>query len=1050
MSSFDTKTRSRDDSAPVNLFVFSGNEDVENQLENLMRSVCLIPGTTEFGYGTTVIRKTEGADTFFPTENAIVGGLVTDYTRAIQQLIDRAPNLKHVSLVVAWHGSDLRIGECEIKPKVDPVISVADGGTGLQKVTTPYSWQVGSVTRATAEEVSTYLEDGKHYPGAGGAPADRTVWECVTDLKARGIAVTVYPFILMDVPEDNSLPNPYGSGTQPAFPWRGRITCDPAPGRSGSPDQTAAAATQVDAFFGTVTPSDFGWDATNKVVTYSGPANEWSFRRHILHIATIAAAAGADDILIGTEMVGMTTIRSSATSYPAVDNLIALAADVRSIVGSGMKISYAADWSEYHSHRPSDGTNDINYNMDPLWADSNIDYIGIDNYLPTSDWRDGFDHLDAQQGWNTIYDRDYMRSNIEGGEYYDWYYASSSDRENQVRTPIQDGARVLDPMTIQEIKAPGQEPDFMDDYTQGTYTFHGEVVFPNTAQDAALATHAGADYRLWLGVTGGGATMRLRAGSGLGSLTDSNTDTAVLNVPTSGLPFDGNLHSVTWEVRPNPGRVRLWVDGYFRGEASTTGGGPLQTESFTGWGNGTWTEDADGDGHPDNTYAGAPFVPAEPDTDWPTLTNRSNLTVFDGEANYSSIGTSFVFQQKNIRDWWRSNHYPRTSNVPGPVPTVWVPESKPIVFTELGCSALNKGSNQPNVFIDPKSSESFFPHHSNGLRDDLVQRIYLESWITYWQENNPDAAGYSGKMLDLDKLSLWAWDARPFPEFPKRDDYWGDAPNWEVGHWLNGRIARPIDVFGTTADYRYTDAVREISFGGHVYKPLPIGPGKNRLEGNIPNTQFEVKVPRDSELAALFHSFRPAHPISLTILQGHLTDSSGVFTPRWSGKVISTKRNGAHVVIHAQPFSAAIHRTGLRKNYQIGCPHILYGRECRASKAAATDTGTVASANGAKIVMNAGWTSRDVAKFVGGIAEWTTSAGTIERRRILNVADDEVTVSLSGAVRGLDAGGTVKLSLGCDHTVADCLNLHNNIPNYGGCITIPVQNPIDGTTNNFY
>ena len=39
----------------------------------------------------------------------------------------------------------------------------------------------------------------------------------------------VDPFIVMDVPAGNALPDPYRPGeTQPAYPWRGRITCDPA------------------------------------------------------------------------------------------------------------------------------------------------------------------------------------------------------------------------------------------------------------------------------------------------------------------------------------------------------------------------------------------------------------------------------------------------------------------------------------------------------------------------------------------------------------------------------------------------------------------------------------------------------------------------------------------------------------------------------------------------------------------------------------------------------------------------------------------------------
>ena len=42
-------------------------------------------------------------------------------------------------------------------------------------------------------------------------------------------------------------------------------------------------------------------------------------------------------------------------------------------------------------------------------------------------------------------------------------------------------------------------------------------------------------------------------------------------------------------------------------------------------------------------------------------------------------------------------------------PTDWVPRSKPVGFIEYGCPAVDKGANQPNVFIDPKSSESFAP-----------------------------------------------------------------------------------------------------------------------------------------------------------------------------------------------------------------------------------------------------------------------------------------------------------------------------------------------------
>ncbi|MCB1379110.1 MAG: glycoside hydrolase TIM-barrel-like domain-containing protein [Alphaproteobacteria bacterium] len=120
--------------------------------------------------------------------------------------------------------------------------------------------------------------------------------------------------------------------------------------------------------------------------------------------------------------------------------------------------------------------------------------------------------------------------------------------------------------------------------------------------------------------------------------------------------------------------------------------------------------------------------------------------------------------------------------------TGWVPKSKPIRFTEAGCPAVDKGANQPNVFVDPKSSESQYPYYSKGNRDDAIQRRFLEALHHYWNANNPAGGLYGGPMLDLDELAVWCWDARPYPAFPGRSDVWGDYQNWQFGHWLTGRL----------------------------------------------------------------------------------------------------------------------------------------------------------------------------------------------------------------------------------------------------------------------
>ncbi|MGF7160264.1 hypothetical protein FHS85_001887 [Rhodoligotrophos appendicifer] len=189
-------------------------------------------------------------------------------------------------------------------------------------------------------------------------------------------------------------------------------------------DKTAAAATQVDAFLGTAAAADFSFDAEDERVDYSGPA-EWSYRRFILHYAALAQGANADAFLIGSEMVGLTQLRDGAGSYPFVAGLQALAEEARTLLGEDVEISYAADWSEYHSHRPDDGTGDVHFHLDPLWAHGDIDFVGIDNYLPLSDWREGQDHVDFDPdlGHVTIYAQDYLQGQIEGGEHYDWFFS---------------------------------------------------------------------------------------------------------------------------------------------------------------------------------------------------------------------------------------------------------------------------------------------------------------------------------------------------------------------------------------------------------------------------------------------------------------------------------------------------------------------------------------------------------------------------------------------------------------------------------------------------
>ena len=317
----------------------------------------------------------------------------------------------------------------------------------------------------------------------------------------------------------------------------------------------------------------------------------------MLHYAHLCAqAGGVDAFLVGSELRGLTTLRG-ASGYPFVDALSTLIDDVRGILGPTAKISYAADWSEYFGHQPADDSGDVTFHLDPVWANPNVDFVGIDNYWPLSDWRDGA-HEDLALA-DVPYDRAYLTANIMGGEGYDWYYKDDAARLAQDRTDITDG---------------------------------------------------------------------------------------------NGKPW--------------------------------------------------------------------------------------------------------VFRYKDLRSWWSNLHYNRVGEAEVAQPTAWVPQSKPVWFTEVGCPAVDRGANQPNVFYDPKSSESKLPYFSSGRRDDEMQRAYLEAMLSAYDPArstdidafNPVSGVYGERMIDPATVHVWTWDARPWPAFPHRTDVWSDGANWERGHWLTGRL----------------------------------------------------------------------------------------------------------------------------------------------------------------------------------------------------------------------------------------------------------------------
>ncbi len=187
-------------------------------------------------------------------------------------------------------------------------------------------WLVCSYNRSDAHQIHRSNPIGPTTVRYGGTTPDSDVVSYVDAIKKKGVKVAFYPFLMVD---------------DFAKSWRGKIT---------------GSAESVGSFY----------------------LNQ--YKPFVLHYANLLKD-NIDMIYVGSELEGLTSIKEKSRKFPFIDCLIDLASSVRDKIGKDALISYAANWSECHSclggYRP----------LDELWMNKNINFIGIDYYMPLSDDR---------------------------------------------------------------------------------------------------------------------------------------------------------------------------------------------------------------------------------------------------------------------------------------------------------------------------------------------------------------------------------------------------------------------------------------------------------------------------------------------------------------------------------------------------------------------------------------------------------------------------------------------------------------------------------------
>lgn len=327
----------------------------ELPLEERIRGMVMIPGSGEFVYDPIVQSK-------LPVNyNPKFGNFNIHKTRINQNNRENKADCL-VSL-------DQLQDACPNLEWVAPVVSwytssidagscnILPGVEYKESSTSPDVWQVANYNRQTAQQITKNEYDSPIY---GGTSNDASILRYLNELKSRNYKIMFYPMVLIN--NHNK-------------PWRGRI--------SGGPEEVKQFFYRADGYI-----------------------------NFILHYANLVKGK-VDAFLIGSEMIGLTSVRDENNKFPAVDALIDLARQVKLILGSEVKISYAADWSEYHH------TDGGWFNLDPLWASEYIDFVGIDAYFPLTN------------ASNSFYDEDKIIKGWSSGEGYEYYYADKQKEKKR-------------------------------------------------------------------------------------------------------------------------------------------------------------------------------------------------------------------------------------------------------------------------------------------------------------------------------------------------------------------------------------------------------------------------------------------------------------------------------------------------------------------------------------------------------------------------------------------------------------------------------------------
>jgi len=244
----------------------------------------------------------------------------------------------------------------------------------------------------------------------------------------------------------------------------------------------------------------------------------------------------------------------------------------------------------------------------------------------------------------------------------------------------------------------------------------------------------------------------------------------------------------------------------------------------------------------------------------------------------------------------------------------------------------------------------------------------------------------------------------------------------------------------------YAIGNRNAVIGGATYLPSTIGRGGISESMDLTRNTLDLTASQDLDFLDQFRGTAPMQPIDVALRRQKVSDGS--IATLWKGTLGGVTWAKSSAKIHCLPPMASMQALALKRCWQVGCPHVLYGAEqggCNASRAAVQALATITAVSG-NVVHAAAFAAQADGWWAGGYFSWQTGE-TTEVRFITDHAGDAVTLMTPAL---MDAGVVVIALPGCDHTMGTCASkftssnpadTNGNSANYGGQLGIPQKNP---------